>query len=269
MTKLAYSTIRNPSSGTALPTSPDAACENAHEVVEKKRVFTSIALKKMWYSSVLSRFRPSRIKSGGYARTHQDWGFWPDFCGLTPERPGSQARERGYDRQMAPHIRILNEADAPAYRAVRLAVLESDPRAFVTTAAEFAARPLESVAGQLHPREDSVTFGAFVGGELMGILTVARETRTSIQHRANVFGVGVLDTARGQGCGDALLKAGVAQVRAWPGVSSLHLTVTETQHAARRLYERHGFRTWGTQPDALRHGEQSLAEHWMWLPLGS
>lgn len=169
---------------------------------------------------------------------------------------------------MAPDIRILTEDDVPAYRAVRLAVLQSDSLAFVTTAAEFAARTPQSVAEQLAPREDSVTFGAFVGGELTGILTVARETRSRIRHRANVFGVGVLEGARGLGCGDALMAAGVAHARQLEGVTSLHLGVTETQHAARRLYERHGFRTWGTQPDALRHGERSLAEQWMWLPLG-
>lgn len=165
-------------------------------------------------------------------------------------------------------VRILTEDDVPAYRAVRLAVLQSDPRAFTTTAEQFAARPPESVAAQLRPREDSVTFGAFVDGTLLGILTVARETGPTTRHRANVYGVGVLEGARGLGCGDALMAAGVAHARQLEGVTSLHLGVTETQHAARRLYERHGFRTWGTQPDALRHGERSLTEHWMWLPLG-
>lgn len=171
----------------------------------------------------------------------------------------------------SPTIRILTAADAPAYRAVRLAALQNDPQAFVTTAAEFAERSLESVTEQLALRANSVTFGAFVAGELMGILTLARETRTSIRHKANIYGVGVLPQARGQGCGESLLRSAIAQAREWKGVTSLHLTVTETQGAARRLYERGGFVLWGTQPDALRHGgpegERSLAEHWLWLAL--
>lgn len=166
-----------------------------------------------------------------------------------------------------PLVRVLTAADAPAYRAVRLLTLQSDPRAFLTTAGEFAARPLEAVAARLEPGANAVTFGASLGGELVGILTVAREERPALRHRANVFGVAVLPAARGQGCGDALLRAGIAQVRRWEGVTSLHLGVMQTQEAARRLYERHGFRVWGTQPDALRVGGVSIGDHHMTLGL--
>lgn len=165
-----------------------------------------------------------------------------------------------------PAVRLLSPQDAPAYREVRLTVLRSDPLAFLTTAGEFAARPLAEVTERLLSGPTSATFGAFWEGALVGILTVARETRPSIAHRANVFGVAVLAAARGQGCGEALLRAGIAHVRAWEGVTSLHLGVTETQHAARRLYERQGFAIWGTQPDALRGPDgQRYAEHHMVL----
>lgn len=163
------------------------------------------------------------------------------------------------------NIRVLSAGDAAAYFEVRLAVLQADPVAFITTAAEFAERSLESVAKQLAPQPEAVTFGAFVGGKLVGILTLVRETRPSISHRASLFGVGVLPGARGQGCGDALVQAALAQAQAW-GVSSVHLGVIEPQSAARRLYERHGFVCWGTQPDAVRHNGQTYAEHHMvWL----
>lgn len=168
-----------------------------------------------------------------------------------------------------PHqIRILTTDDAPAYRTVRLAALQNDPLAFVTTAEEFAARSLPSVAEQLAPRETSVTFGAFVGGELLGILTLARETRPTIRHRGNIFGVAVLPQARGQGCGDALIHSALAHAQTWSGLTSLHLAVIETQGTARRLYERHGFCVWGTQPDAVQHRQRSYAEHWMWRQIG-
>jgi len=165
-------------------------------------------------------------------------------------------------------LRPLTPADAPAYREVRLLALETDPLAFITTAAEFAARPLAEVATQLEARPEAITFGAFVEGGLAGLLTVARETRPSLAHRANVFGVSVLPAARGRGCGDALLRAGIAHALAWKGVTSLHLGVMETQEAARRLYERHGFELWGTQPDAVRDAQgRSYAEHHLWRPL--
>ncbi|MDB5046142.1 MAG: family acetyltraansferase [Deinococcus sp.] len=163
-------------------------------------------------------------------------------------------------------VRALTAADAPAYRAVRLASLEHDPAAFITTAAEFAARPLADVAERLAPTDLAVTFGAFLGPELVGLLTVAHESRPNLAHRANVFGVSVLPAARGRGAGGALLEAGLARIRSWAGVSVVLLGVTETQHAARRLYERHGFTVWGTQPGAVQGADgRTLAEHHLLL----
>lgn len=140
-------------------------------------------------------------------------------------------------------VRPLTAQDVEAYRVVRLAVLRSDPPAFVTTAAEFAARDLAGIAAQISPTENAVTFGAFLTGELVGILTLARETRPSIRHRAGIYGVGVLKKARGQQVGDALMQAAIVQAQAWEGVTIINLAVTETQAAARRLYERHGERS--------------------------
>lgn len=166
-----------------------------------------------------------------------------------------------------PEIRALTADDAPAYRAARLAALRADPDAFITTAGQFAARTLEDLAGTLAPTPLKVTFGAFADGELIGLLTLAREDRGGLTHRASLFGVSVAPHARGQGIGSRLLDAATAQASAW-ALTSLHLTVMETQHAARRLYERHGFVVWGRQPDAVHRGERVLAEDWMWRALG-
>lgn len=167
-----------------------------------------------------------------------------------------------------PTVRVLTAADAPGYREVRLSALRSDPLAFITTAGEFAARPLAEVAGRLEPGPGAVSLGAFVDGGLVGLLSVVRETRPTLAHRASVYGVSVAAAARGRGCGDALLRSGIAHARGWDGVTSLHLAVVATQHAARRLYERHGFRVWGTQPDAVRAADGTrYAEHHLALLL--
>ncbi|QFP75911.1 GNAT family N-acetyltransferase [Deinococcus sp. AJ005] len=167
-----------------------------------------------------------------------------------------------------PHIRLLTGADAAVYREVRLAALRSDPNAFITTAAEFESRTLESITAQLTPQPTFVTFGAFVGNELVGLLSLGREERPRLKHRANIFGVSVSPAARGQGCADALMRAGLAHARGWDGVTSIHLSVTETQTAARCLYERYGFQVWGTQPDAVQDDEgHALTEHHLCLLL--
>lgn len=148
---------------------------------------------------------------------------------------------------------------------MRLAALQSDPLAFLTNAEEFSARPLEALAERLAPSERVANFGAFLNGELVGLLTLFRETPPIMAHRVNIVGVSVAPHARGQGCADALMRAAIECARNWPGVTSLHLAVMETQAAARNLYERHGFQVWGRQPDAVRRDGRALAEDWMWL----
>ena len=165
-------------------------------------------------------------------------------------------------------VRPLTAEDAAVYREVRLAALQQDPDAFITTAAEFGARALTTIAAQLTPRPAAVTYGAFVGGGLVGLLTLLREERPRLAHRASIVGVSVAVEGRSQGYGDALMRAALAHARGWDGVTSVHLAVTETQAAARRLYGRHGFRVWGTQPDAVRDAAgRALAEHHLILRL--
>lgn len=173
---------------------------------------------------------------------------------------------------MSVRVRALGAADAQAYWDVRYATLSSDPFAFGTTAERFAALPLEQVAERVTPSDTRVSFGAFLSGPdgqeaLVGILTLVRLDSPGFAHRADVLGVAVLREARGQGAGDALMRAALDHARSWEGLTSLHLAVTDTQAAARRLYERHGFQVWGTQPDAIRRAGQVLQEHFMWRPL--
>ncbi|MFW8626522.1 GNAT family N-acetyltransferase [Deinococcus sp. ME38] len=164
-------------------------------------------------------------------------------------------------------VRRLTPADAPAYRAARLAALHADPAAFLASAAEFAALDDAALAARLAPDAPGVTLGAFLDTDLMGLLTLVRESALPLAHRVNVYGVSVAPPARGQGVGAALVQAGVELARSWAGVTSLHLAVMDSQPAALRLYERAGFRVWGTQPDAVRRDGRVYAEHWLSLDL--
>ena len=51
--------------------------------------------------------------------------------------------------------------------------------------------------------------------------------------------------------GQALLEEAVRFARSFPGVSHLHLEVSETATSALRLYEAAGFTTWGLEPASL------------------
>ena len=166
-------------------------------------------------------------------------------------------------------VRRLTSADAPAYRAARVAALHADPAAFLTNAAEFAALGDEALATRFAPDAPGVTLGAFLNTDpdLVGLLTLVRELAPPLAHRVNVYGVSVAPPARGQGVGAALVQAGVELARSWAGVTSLHLAVMDSQPAALSLYGRAGFRVWGTQPDAVRRDGRVYTEHWLSLDL--
>ena len=77
----------------------------------------------------------------------------------------------------------------------------------------------------------------------------------------------VLPEHRRQGIAARLLAAAIEHARLLPGVGTVRLSVSSTAPGAQRLYERAGFRVWGTEPDSLHHQGQSATEYHMILRL--
>jgi len=126
------------------------------------------------------------------------------------------------------------------------------------------------VAAGLEERPgERVTLGVWRGAELLGMITLVRQPseRPRLHHKADVHGVYVAPAARGLGVGSGLLLALIAWARGVPGLLQLHLGVSVTQDAARRLYHRHGFRVWGLEPRALRIEGRYIDEEHLCLML--
>jgi len=166
-------------------------------------------------------------------------------------------------------VRILSETDVSAYYRLRLEGLTLEPRAFGRAAEEYRQESPESVARRVRPTPGSFTLGAFLDGELVGVMTFVREAGVKTRHKAFVLGVYVTPRARGRGVGRALLVELITYARATPGVEQLMLAVSETQAEARRLYERHGFRVFGREPRALKIGDEYVAEDHMVMLLSA
>ncbi|HVZ38082.1 MAG TPA: GNAT family N-acetyltransferase [Candidatus Kapabacteria bacterium] len=163
-------------------------------------------------------------------------------------------------------IRILDEHDAEPYFHLRRASLIESPLAFGSSVADDRASTLDAVREMLGRAPDAVVIGAFVP-ELAGAVGLIRNHQVKSSHRAFIWGMYVSPGHRGGGIGPRLLKAALAHARSLPGVSTVHLSVTEAAAGARRIYERAGFQVWGSEPDALRHEGRSLTEHHMALRL--
>jgi RimJ/RimL family protein N-acetyltransferase len=164
-------------------------------------------------------------------------------------------------------IRILNQGDAgELFRLRRTALLDS-PLTFLASPEDDPASSEAAVRELLDPQRKSVVFGAHNPG-LVGMLGLNHANQRKAAHKVNLWGMFVLPTYRGQGAAAQLLDAAIRYARALDGVMSVHLSVSESAVAARRLYEKAGFEIWGVEPDAIRFDERSVSERHMRLSLG-
>lgn len=152
--------------------------------------------------------------------------------------------------------RRLDPERAQEFAALRLRGLNEHPADFGEDATEFAATSVEAHRQRLAPRpENAVVFGAFVGGELVGIGGLYRRAdRQKVRHRAELFGMYVEPEARRRGVGQALLGALIQYGQGMDEMKILGLGVVATNAPAERLYKRMGFVTWGVESRALLVG---------------
>lgn len=163
-------------------------------------------------------------------------------------------------------IRQMKPSDASQVFALRRRAVLDSPLAFLASPDDDVASSVEAVRGLLSHAPDSVVFGA-ESGELVGMLGVFREKAAKATHKVRFWGMYVNPAHRGNNIGRNLLRAGLLHVRRLNGVATVNLSVAETAKAARRLYESEGFAVWGVEPDAIRHGPDSVAEYQMRLVL--
>jgi GNAT superfamily N-acetyltransferase len=149
-------------------------------------------------------------------------------------------------------VKQLGSGDLPAAAALRRQALEGHPRAFSSSWDEDRLSSPETAATLIADPSASVILGAFEAGALMGMVGLARTAGAKRRHKAIVWGMYVVPSARGRGLGRALVKAAVAAARTWPGVEQVHLSVTDAAPEARRLYEQLGFQAWGREVRAVQ-----------------
>lgn len=165
-------------------------------------------------------------------------------------------------------VRLLTGNDATQYRRVRLQALSEHPEAFGSSAEDFAVRPLEEIADRLRNQSQGFSlFGAFAGGELVGLVGFGRDSGLKVRHRGGIYQMYVTPAQRGRGLGWRLLEAAVAYARQLPGLEEINLAVTIGNGPARRLYERFGFVYSHTEPRYIKLDGRYYDIDWMTLRL--
>ncbi|BCB04040.1 GNAT family N-acetyltransferase [Bacillus sp. KH172YL63] len=164
------------------------------------------------------------------------------------------------------NIRLLTPSDAKQYWNLRLEALKQNPEAFATSYEEAIQRenPIDRVAQNLSI-EGNFTFGAFKDEELVGVVTLLQETPAKLSHRANVVAMYVTPDTRGNGIGEKLLTKAIEQAKSITVLKKINLTVVTTNERAKKLYEKLGFKVFGTEIKALKINDTFYDEDYMVL----
>lgn len=163
-------------------------------------------------------------------------------------------------------VRLLTPEDAAAYWQLRLRALQDAPYAFSTTYEEAIqrARPVEVMAERLQPSAENWTVGSFTaGGELVGVVTFAREQMRKLHHKGTLTAMYVSPDMRGRGVARALVAELLDRARTLDGLEQINLTVVTTNDAAYRLYSATGFRVFGVEPYGLKYDHEYWDEEYM------
>ncbi|WP_306454065.1 GNAT family N-acetyltransferase [Evansella halocellulosilytica] len=161
-------------------------------------------------------------------------------------------------------IRLIDQMDAEEYKRLRLQALKTNPEAFASSYEEEYDNSVEFYQNGLQSNY-SYSFGAFEENKLVGTVSMIRETKQKMSHRANIFAMYVTPAMRGYGLGKKLMQKAVDQAKQLDGVEQIYLTVVTKNSAAKRLYASLGFETFGHDRQALYVNGTYLDEELMVL----
>jgi len=134
--------------------------------------------------------------------------------------------------------------DWALFKDLRLRALQTDPLAFGATYEEQSKISDEEWRARLENPAQKWFFSR-ESGKLIAMAGVNFAQKEHIKHRAEIIGVFVDSAYRKQGVGEDLMKNILENLKANPEIAKVALSVRGSQEAAKKLYEKLGFRLVG------------------------
>lgn len=158
------------------------------------------------------------------------------------------------------HVRQLSKDDWESWKQLRLEALQDSPSSFASSFEE------EVHCADKKFQEDLIQsdiFGAFADDQLVACLGFYSLHANKVKHRGMLWGTYTKQKYRRCSIASRLIEAVIAHAKTQ--VTQLHLTCVTTNHAAIALYQNHGFKIYGTEPNSLKSGKNFFDEHLMVL----
>ncbi len=158
-------------------------------------------------------------------------------------------------------IRLLNnEEDWLAFQALRLSALQEHPEAF---GASYEEESIMSTDSFKEAYKKCEIFGAFMDHALVGCAGFFVQSSIKMRHRGVLFSMYSAPTYRNRGIANLLVKTVINHAK--KSVLQLHAVVVTSNQSALNLYEKNGFKIYGTEPRSLKIDNQFYDEHMMVL----
>ncbi len=163
-------------------------------------------------------------------------------------------------------IRRLNLDDLDEYFEIRLKALQVSPAAFLSSYEEEKLKGKGYFETYLSNTDHNrVILAAVLQNKIAATIGLYKEDKIKNQHKAQIWGMFVDPIHRGTGIGSQLLDFAINFAKNNMNAETLSLSVESSNKSAIKLYESRGFKLWGTEPKAIKIGNQFLDDNHMVL----
>ncbi len=116
-------------------------------------------------------------------------------------------------------------------------------------------------------REDSFTLGAYFNDCLAGVVSFTRDgaDREKLRHKGILFRMYVDRDFRGKRIANKLIDELIARVTSIDDIEQINLTVIANNAIANNLYEKFGFKMFGSEENAIKWKNKYFTENQMAL----